>query len=506
MNRRNSYDVAILGSGFSGSLLAMILGRSGKSVALIDRSRHPRFAIGESSTPAADLILSQLADHFHLDELKPLARFGTWRATYPHITCGCKRGFSYFWHGTGQDWSAGPDHPCELLVAASSSRELADTHWYRSETDAFLFQQAEQQGTHVYESTTVRGIQHAGPGRWMIDAEKEGASLTIETAFLIDATGPRGLLLRHLKIPNITNQLGTNSSALYGHWENVPPLDDWLAAQSAVVGDHPYPAEQAAVHHLFRDGWLWQLRFENGLSSIGFLFHESGDSQSEGAPAELLWQQMLRRKPVLRHLLVGARLAPCPGRLFRTQRLQRLYQSAAGEDWAAMPYTVGFIDPLHSTGLAHALSGVERLSHLLLEGKGSPRSAALARYSDEIVSELRLIDRLVHGCYLGLDNFELFVAWTMVYFALATTYEQRRLAMEEKRPGFLCADDPAVSSMVDTLYQTLQTAATTPRQASELQGDSFTSLVKEQIAPFNHVGLFSPEKPHMYRHTALPDT
>ena len=53
-------DVLILGSGFGGSLLALILARAGKLVAMVDRSRHPRFAIGESSTPLADRTLAQM--------------------------------------------------------------------------------------------------------------------------------------------------------------------------------------------------------------------------------------------------------------------------------------------------------------------------------------------------------------------------------------------------------------------------------------------------------------
>ena len=53
-------DVAILGSGFAGSLTALILDRIGLSVVLLERRSHPRFAIGESSTPAADFVLADL--------------------------------------------------------------------------------------------------------------------------------------------------------------------------------------------------------------------------------------------------------------------------------------------------------------------------------------------------------------------------------------------------------------------------------------------------------------
>ena len=44
-------DVAVIGSGFGGSLTALALRARGQRVVLIERGRHPRFAIGESSTP-----------------------------------------------------------------------------------------------------------------------------------------------------------------------------------------------------------------------------------------------------------------------------------------------------------------------------------------------------------------------------------------------------------------------------------------------------------------------
>ena len=41
-------DVAIIGSGFSGSLTALALLKRGQRVVLIERGRHPRFACSKS--------------------------------------------------------------------------------------------------------------------------------------------------------------------------------------------------------------------------------------------------------------------------------------------------------------------------------------------------------------------------------------------------------------------------------------------------------------------------
>src|ERR1700722_5928656 len=91
-------DLVIIGSGFGGTLLAIIAQRLGYSTALLERGSHPRFAIGESSTPLADYKLAAIADRFGLDWLRPFAKYGTWQARYPQVGCGLKRGFSFFHH------------------------------------------------------------------------------------------------------------------------------------------------------------------------------------------------------------------------------------------------------------------------------------------------------------------------------------------------------------------------------------------------------------------------
>ena len=88
-------DVAVVGSGFGGSLMALALRKRGRSVVLLERGRHPRFVIGESSTPLANLLLEDLADRCDLPRLRPLTKWGPWQRAYPDVGCGKKRGFSF---------------------------------------------------------------------------------------------------------------------------------------------------------------------------------------------------------------------------------------------------------------------------------------------------------------------------------------------------------------------------------------------------------------------------
>src|SRR5262249_39356606 len=85
-------DVAIVGSGFAGSLTALCLLRRGRRVVIVERGRHPRFAIGESSTPLANLLIEELADRYDLPRIRPFSKWGTWQHARPEVACGLKRG------------------------------------------------------------------------------------------------------------------------------------------------------------------------------------------------------------------------------------------------------------------------------------------------------------------------------------------------------------------------------------------------------------------------------
>jgi len=149
------FDIAVVGSGFAGSLMAMSARRLGHSVVLIERGRHPRFAIGESSTPLANLLLEELAQRYELPALLPLTKWGPWQKTHPEIACGLKRGFTFFHHSIGESWQPRADRRNELLVAASPHDGIADTHWFRPHFDEFLARQAVKLGVELLEETSL---------------------------------------------------------------------------------------------------------------------------------------------------------------------------------------------------------------------------------------------------------------------------------------------------------------------------------------------------------------
>src|SRR5262245_36143404 len=154
-------DIAIVGSGFAGTLMALALARRGRRVLLVERGRHPRFAIGESSTPLANLLLEEIADRYDLPRLRSFSKWGPWQRMHPDVACGLKRGFTFFFHHLGQPFADSDEHDRQLMVAASPFDEVSDTHWYRPDFDHALVREAQAEGALYLDETELETCQEA---------------------------------------------------------------------------------------------------------------------------------------------------------------------------------------------------------------------------------------------------------------------------------------------------------------------------------------------------------
>lgn len=499
-------DIAILGSGFAGSLTALILDRIGLRPVLIDKATHPRFAIGESSTPIANLILRELADTYNLPRLRPLSTYGTWQDTYPHLVAGRKRGFSYFKHQPGEAFTPDPHHANELLVAANRDDYHCDTHWLRADVDAFLAEEVRSAGIAFFDNTQIAALHNEGG--WRLLGQRDDERIQITAAFVIDATGAAGVVPRALGLADDSQRLETRSRALFAHFSGIKRWHDMMAPQGGPVADHPYYCDYAALHHVLDGAWMWMLRFNNEVVSAGLMLDERRYPLDPTVSPEQEWAAWLQRHPSLQEQFADAKIVDPPGTLLRTGRLQRRAAHVVGRNWALLPHTAGFIDPLHSTGIAHTLCGLERLMRLVAQHWGRPSLATeLKRYEQDVLCELALIDKLVSACYASFGPFRLFAASTMLYFAAVITYERRRARHRDGQPLcefnrlFLCADDEALCHAVadasERLSQMQADGAASPAQVV-----AFEQYVEAAIQPYNTVGLFHPRVPNMYHHTA----
>ncbi|MFK8113413.1 MAG: NAD(P)/FAD-dependent oxidoreductase [Rubripirellula sp.] len=462
-------DVAIIGSGFSGSILAWILAKQGVRVALIDAASHPRFAIGESSTPIADMLLRRLGETYRLKPLQSLATWSGWQANHRDLACGMKRGFSYFAHEGGEVFQESELGQRSLLVAASACDEVSDTHWYRPELDAFLHQQACSAGAIDFSNDAVIDITRTrnGGSRLLLECDE------IDAEWLIDASGRASVLAEKCAAVDLVGQLTTDTRSAFAHYRNVGTWSETHGVSSA----DPFDADAAAQHHLLDDGWLWMLRFNNGVTSVGFT------SQKGESPK---WSDY----PSIATMMSGAKLvAPTAGLRF-TKRLQRFFDPVVDDRRLMLPTAAVAIDPLHSTGIAHALAGVDRISRLILESHANTRADQTEAYRQAVISESRLLDRLVSTAYARMQDFQRFTTACMLYFAAAITCEERYAAGEN--PDRLWnADDEAFVGFCDWACDLLLSPGESPEQQ-----------IREQLQSWNTAGLMDPAVKNRYAYTA----
>src|SRR5712692_5465849 len=211
---KHDFDVAILGNGLSGSMLATILGKQGVSVVLIDAEQHPRFAVGESTIPHTSLVVSLLAEKYGLPELEHLVDAES-LAKHVCTTCGIKRHFGYVYHRPGQVYDR-----TEGLQFGTSARD--ENHWFRQDIDAYLHNLAVHYGAVPRQKTKVTSL----------EIDKQGVRMRLSTGediharYLVDATGYRSVVADRYDLREKPTRFKHHSRSLFTHMVDVPPFDE----------------------------------------------------------------------------------------------------------------------------------------------------------------------------------------------------------------------------------------------------------------------------------------
>ena len=499
--------VVIVGSGFAGSILARVARAAGHDVTLVERGRHPRFALGESSTPLAAIALERLAARYGLADLRDLAAHGRWKVRLPEVRCGLKRGFTFYRHRRGQPFRNDQANGNRLLVAASPDDAVADAHWLREDVDAFLFRQASAEGVRCIDRTHLDALERRG-GRFLVGGTGPRGSVRLAADLVVDASGPDGFLARHLKLDMPLRSTALHTRLVYGHFRGVQPLHR-TANATAAFANGPYPDQKAAVHHLLDDGWMYELAFDHGVVSAGFVVEgaEATRTIANRAPAAA-FAALAGRYPSLAAQYEAAEpvrpVAAIP-------RLQRRLTRAAGENWVLLPHVFQFWSPLFSTGIAWSLLGVERLG-LLLEDAGSSRAAersrlasGIERYAALLRAEADHLRRLIEPAYRCRHDFDAFDAYVQAYFAAASCSETRQRLCpapsetggEWAWAGFLGATDPVLRRIFAEAARLVEERRSEPSR-DRRRIESPIDAMRRLIAPRNVAGLADPARRRLY--------
>jgi FADH2 O2-dependent halogenase len=400
------YDVAIIGSGISGSSLGAMLARNGLRVVVFEAGVHPKFAIGESMILETSETMRAMAELFDVPELAfyssehYLAQIGT--------SHGIKRHFSYLHHTEGQ-----PQDLKRSLQAVIPQRPHGyELHIHRQDSDYLLTSVAVRYGATVLQGTPVKDIVIQPDGVEIHTAQ--GRSYHAE--YVVDAGGMRSLLAE--KFGWRSRDLQAHTRTIFTHMVDLPCYNR-IGAPHTDYGI-PFPVSEGTLHHIFHGGWLWVIPFNNHsrssnpLVSVGLqLDPRIHPMRAELSPEEEFFG-FIARFPSIYAQFAGARAARA---WTRTDRLQYTSTHVVGERFCLQGHAAGFIDPLYSKGLYTTLMSTALLAHLLIEAhRAGDYSAARFQPLEQLTLRyVRSHDRIVANSFKSWSNYKLWSVYSVLW-------------------------------------------------------------------------------------------
>jgi FADH2 O2-dependent halogenase len=319
-------------------------------------------------------------------------------------------------------------------------------------------------------------------GEVELQGERQARGISIRARLLIDATGPRGFLHRTLSLKEIAFEHLPPTQTLFSHFTGVRRIAELNDAFLDPLP--PYAPDAAALHHVFDGGWIWVLRFNNGVTSAGVAAKQGLAEHSDFSAGKPAWDKLLARLPLVHEQFIDA-VAVQP--FMHWPRLSFQSGSVAGANWVLLPSAAGFIDPLLSTGFALTLLGIERLGRIIQDHWGrASLSEELGIYARQTTRELRTAERLVAALYASMHDFPLFTRLSLLYFAPVSFSEiARRLGHAELASAFLLRNRPEFAEKFDQCCD----AAMGMAAASSNQRDALMERILETIAAVDLIGL-----------------
>lgn len=349
-------DIAIIGSGIAGSMLAAILARHGIKVLLFEAGNHPKFAIGESMILETSEIMRSLAMVFDMPELEYFSA----EHFLPVIgtTHGVKRHFSYLHHVAGQ-----AQKPADVVQAVIPRQPYGhELHIYRQDSDYFYAGLAVRYGTTLLANTPIADI----------DIDDQQAVLTTQKGkkyrakCIIDAGGFKSLIADKYQLRDFN--LRTHTRGTFTHMIDVPSYHQ-VSTGHGEMGI-PYSLAEGTLHHTFHGGWMWVIPFNNHdeasnpFCSVGLMLDPRIYPQDKTLNGEQAFWAFVKQHPGMNKHLNGAK----PVRDWvHAGRIQYSSTSVAGDRYCLLGHAAGFIDPLFSKGLYTTMASVLHLGQGLIK-------------------------------------------------------------------------------------------------------------------------------------------
>jgi len=421
-------DIAIIGSGIAGSVLAAVLARQGLHVVVFEASTHPKFSIGESMILETSEIMRMISELFDVPEIEYFSA----ENFFPAIgtSHGVKRHFSYLFQKPGV-----PQDLNDALQAVIPQRPYGhELHLFRQDSDYFYATVAIKYGARIFQNTKVNDV--------LFDADQVEIKTVEHGSFhvkhVVDAGGFRSILAEKFKLRDF--RLKTHSRGIFTHMVDVPSYHKKGASRKQY--GLPYSLAEGTLHHVFHGGWLWVIPFDNHAQSsnrhcsVGLMLDPRIHPKPDGLSAEQEFKQFIAEYPGIEVQLKGAKAVR---NWVYSDRIQYSSSQLVGDRYSLLGHAAGFIDPLFSKGLYTSLSAVLNLGQALIAAykKDDFRRERLLHVERSQLRFVQANDRLVANAYKSFVHPRLWqqyaVLWILGAYLELVKLTNTRLEMKRRR-------------------------------------------------------------------------
>jgi len=317
LEQETSCEVLVIGGGPAGSTIATLLAQRGRDVLMLEKSRHPRFHIGESLLPMNMPLFEQLGV---AEEIK---RIGI-------VKLGAE--FVSPWHGA------------PVMIDFNDAWDNTYPSAYqvrRDEFDEILFKNAVSKGARAIEECKVTAIKFQPGEEALVTAKiKDGQPHNIRAKFVVDASGRDTFLSNHFDMKHRNKK--HNSAAIFGHFSGAKRLPGEIEGNISLFW--------------FDHGWFWFIPLADGNTSIGATCWPYYMKTRKTEPAQFLLDT-IALCPALAMRLKDAKLAsPVTATGNFSYLSERSSGRTSGENYILLGDAFAFIDPVFSSGVFLAMN------------------------------------------------------------------------------------------------------------------------------------------------------